>query len=100
MSEKNNSPETEVNENIQPEAEKADSVVGETLVSKKKRFNKSDIFVFGICLVLALLVWFYASNRPNASNATETTQTETNSAQPSGDQTDSDNIEKNTSDAN
>ena len=73
MSEKNNSPETEVNNEIQAEAVKTDSVGGEKVVGRKKRFNKSDIFVFGICLVLALLVWFYASNRTTLSDETPET---------------------------
>ena len=72
MSEKNNFRETEVNNDIQAEAEKTVSVGGEKLVAKKKKFKKSDIFVFGICLVLALLIWFYASNRPESDTDTET----------------------------
>ena len=29
---------------------------------KKKRFKKSDILVFAICLVASILIWLYASN--------------------------------------
>ena len=32
------------------------------LSAKKKFFKKSDILVFAICIVAALLVWMYASN--------------------------------------
>ena len=29
---------------------------------RKKRFKKSDILVFAICLVASILIWLYASN--------------------------------------
>ena len=32
------------------------------LAVKKKRFKKSDILVFAICLVASILIWLYASN--------------------------------------
>lgn len=32
------------------------------LVVKNKKFKKSDIFAFGICLVVALVIWIYATN--------------------------------------
>lgn len=62
MSEKNNISEIEEKENIQPEAESVETAGGDRVVVKKKRFSKSDILVFGICLVVSLLVWLYATN--------------------------------------
>lgn len=35
---------------------------GVRLTVKKKRFKKSDILVFAICLVASILIWLYASN--------------------------------------
>ena len=32
------------------------------VAGKKKLFKKSDILVFAICIVAALLIWLYASN--------------------------------------
>ena len=32
------------------------------LVVKNKKFKRSDIFAIGICLVLALVIWIYATN--------------------------------------
>ena len=29
---------------------------------KKKRFKKSDMLVFGVCVVTSVLIWLYASN--------------------------------------
>lgn len=62
MSEKNNATEIEVTENKAVENEAADIASGEKLVVKKKKFKKSDILVFGVCLIASLLVWLYATN--------------------------------------
>lgn len=32
------------------------------LVVKNKKFKKSDIIAFGVCLLVALVIWIYASN--------------------------------------
>lgn len=32
------------------------------LVVKSKKFKKSDIIAFGICLLVALVIWIYATN--------------------------------------
>ena len=32
------------------------------LIVKNKKFKKSDIFLFGVCLVVALIIWIYATN--------------------------------------
>ena len=32
------------------------------LVVKNKKFKKSDIIAFGVCLLVALFIWIYASN--------------------------------------
>ena len=61
MSEKNNISEMEEKENMKPEAENVDTAGGDRVVVKKKKFSKSDILVFGVCLVVSLLVWLYAT---------------------------------------
>ena len=33
-----------------------------TLVVKNKKFKKSDIIIYGVCLLAAFLIWIYASN--------------------------------------
>lgn len=35
---------------------------GGDLVVKNKKFKKSDIVAFAICLVAALMIWIYATN--------------------------------------
>ncbi len=35
---------------------------GEHLVVKNKRFKKSDLLAFFICLVAALVIWMYATH--------------------------------------
>ena len=32
------------------------------LVVKNKKFKKSDIFAFCVCIVAALIIWLYATN--------------------------------------
>ena len=32
------------------------------LVVKNKKFKKSDIFAFCVCLLVALVIWLYATN--------------------------------------
>ena len=32
------------------------------LIVKNKKFKKTDIFLFVICLVVALVIWIYATN--------------------------------------
>ena len=32
------------------------------LVVKSKKFKKSDIVAFGICILVALVIWIYATN--------------------------------------
>ena len=32
------------------------------IVVKNKKFKKSDILVFGVCLLLSLIIWVYAAN--------------------------------------
>ena len=32
------------------------------LVVKNKKFKKSDIFAFCVCLIVALFIWLYATN--------------------------------------
>ena len=32
------------------------------LVVKNKKFKKSDIIAFGVCILVALFIWIYASN--------------------------------------
>lgn len=32
------------------------------LVVKNKKFKKSDIVAFGVCLIVALVIWIYATN--------------------------------------
>ncbi len=32
------------------------------LIVKNKKFKKSDILAFGICLAVALVIWVYATN--------------------------------------
>lgn len=34
----------------------------EHLVVKNKKFKKSDIVAFGVCLIAALVIWIYATN--------------------------------------
>ena len=62
MSEKNNISEIEEKENMKSEAENVDTAGRDRVVVKKKKFSKSDILVFGVCLVVSLLVWLYATN--------------------------------------
>ena len=55
------------NENItysqDPQISKGAGENGEIkLAVRKKRFKKSDILVFAICLVASILIWLYASN--------------------------------------
>lgn len=38
------------------------------VAGKKKFFKKSDILVFAICIVAALLIWLYASNVKKAKD--------------------------------
>lgn len=38
------------------------SIDKEHLVVKNKKFKKSDILAFGVCLVAALIIWIYATN--------------------------------------
>ena len=44
------------------EKKKLASVDKEHVVVKNKKFKKSDILAFGICLVVALIIWIYATN--------------------------------------
>lgn len=32
------------------------------LIVKNKKFKRSDILAFGICVVVALVIWIYATN--------------------------------------
>ena len=32
------------------------------VIVKNKKFKKSDIIAFGICLAVALVIWLYATN--------------------------------------
>ena len=48
------------NKNIENEAVSEEKST--KLVVKKKRIKKSDILVFGVCLVASVVVWMYASN--------------------------------------
>lgn len=32
------------------------------IVVKNKKFKKSDIFVFCVCIVISLVIWVYATN--------------------------------------
>lgn len=32
------------------------------LVVKNKKFKKSDILAFGVCLIVSLVIWIYATN--------------------------------------
>lgn len=50
------------------------------LIVKNKKFKKSDILVFGICLAVALTIWIYATNielRDNALPEENTGEVET-----------------------
>ena len=49
-------------DNVNIENESLNKEKTTKLVVKKKRFKKSDILVFGVCLTVSLGVWFYASN--------------------------------------
>lgn len=44
------------------------------LVVKKKRFKKSDLLVFAICVVAAVGIWMYASNLQEDEKAKELSQ--------------------------
>lgn len=50
------------------------------LIVKNKKFKKSDILVFCVCLVVSLVIWIYATNvelnkaNENPSGDTETSQ--------------------------
>jgi hypothetical protein len=53
-----------------------------TLVVKNKKFKKTDIIAFGVCLFVALFIWIYASNvKMNSEKHTEVNNEETVSAQ-------------------
>lgn len=52
------------------------------LIVKNKKFKKTDILLFGVCLVVSLVIWIYATNvelndnkdAENASGESETSQ--------------------------
>ena len=52
------------------------------LIVKNKKFKNTDILIFGVCLVVALVIWIYATNvelngnkePENASGESETSQ--------------------------
>ena len=52
----------ENNENENINAERGENANDIRLAVKKKRFKKSDMLVFGVCIVASVLVWLYASN--------------------------------------
>ncbi len=53
-----------------------------TLVVKSKKFKKSDIVAFGICLLVALVIWIYATNvELNEQKTLETLKEELGTAQ-------------------
>lgn len=58
MSQKNDI--SQDNKNI--EAEYSTNENTTKLVVKRKRIKKSDVLVFGICLMASVAVWLYASN--------------------------------------
>ena len=41
------------------------SVKDGNIIVKNKKFKKSDIIALGVCVVLALFIWIYASNVKN-----------------------------------
>lgn len=52
------------------------------LVVKSKKFKKSDIVAFGICLLVALVIWIYATNvELNEKKTLETLKEELGTAQ-------------------
>ena len=54
---------TSENENsVDTQAESSTDSQEVRLEVKKKRFNKSDVLIFGVCLIASLLIWLYASN--------------------------------------
>ena len=65
MSQKN---DISQNKNIENEAV---SEKNTKLVVKKKRIKKSDILVFGVCLIASVFVWLYASNLQKAAQEKE-----------------------------
>ena len=55
--------------------------------TKNKKYNKTDVIAFGICLILAVVIWVYATNArykeaqnnedlPASPSVEETEQTE------------------------
>ena len=40
-----------------------------TLAVKNKKFKKYDFIAFGVCLILALFIWIYASNVKKSDEA-------------------------------
>lgn len=50
------------NENINNDAQEPITESGVRIAVKKKRFKKSDILVFTICIIASVLIWMYASN--------------------------------------
>lgn len=70
MSEKNDILTNEdATEEVAPDT---NSATGKVVV-KRKRFKKSDILVFLICLAVSVTVWLYASNSQKAAEDKEIT---------------------------
>ena len=59
MSQEKNKPEEN---NVIQEPQKSENTDSTRFAVKKKRFKKSDILVFALCLTVSLLIWMYASN--------------------------------------
>ena len=72
--------EEKINEEVTNEAnapEVADSETVESEVNvavKRKRFKKLDFLMLGVCLIVALLIWLYASNLQKTAEQKEMTK--------------------------
>ena len=60
-----------MSQNKNTETEAVNEKKSTNLVVKKKRIKKSDILVFGVCLVASVAVWLYASNLQKAAQEKE-----------------------------
>lgn len=75
MAEEKINTEEVTNEANAPEVANSDAINAEVSVAvKRKRFKKLDLLMLGVCLVVSLLIWLYASNLQKTAEQKEMTK--------------------------
>ena len=72
--EENIKPTENINEANAPAEVAVDSASDINVAVKRKRFKKFDILMLGVCLVVAILIWLYASNLQKTAEEKELTK--------------------------